>query len=56
MTEMILAVVVALVIVLVAFGAFAYGLKCGKEMKDIPPLVEKNPDTRTENPMGNPFD
>jgi hypothetical protein len=58
MIEIALGVLVAAVIVLVAFGAFSYGLKCGKAMQGkIPPLVEPASNTaKQEIFQSNPFD
>lgn len=56
MIEMLLGVAVAIVILVVAYVAFAYGLKCGQKMKDIPNLIEPKGTDRVEKPIGNPFD
>lgn len=56
MIELAFGIIVAIIIVLVAFVAFAYGLKCGLEMRQIPPLVEPKTTTREEDVVGNPFD
>lgn len=56
MIEIILGIVVAIIIVVVAFVAFSYGMKCGMEVQRIPALMEPDSNAKEENVVGNPFD